>query len=272
MAMSPVEYWNKVAGPAWVTNQEVLDTALAPFGEALVDHARLGPGERVVDVGCGCGVTTLEAARRCGRAQGLDISRPMLAHARKRALEARLAAEFIEGDAATYGPAEAPLDKIISRFGLMFFQSPRCAFANMRSWLRPGGQLVAICWQPPVMNPWLAMPVEVARRHIPARDFDLESWAPFSLGDRDHLCESLREAGFTSVDVVEVCHPMRISGTLEDAHDFFIERGPVVEVLLAADAPTRDAAMRALGEVLASRYDGSAVELDAAAWLVRATR
>lgn len=270
--MTATEYWNRAAGPSWVTNHELMELALKPFGDMLLDEARLNPGEVVVDVGCGCGATTLEAARRCGRARGVDISRPMLAHARKRAQDARLAAEFVEADAARYRPADGPVDKVLSRFGVMFFESPETAFKNMHDWLKPGGKLVAMCWRDLALNPWLTLPVDIARRYVDAPELDPDSLAPFSLSDRERLIALLEAAGFGQIEVREVRHPVRISGSLDRVNNFFMDRGPVAEVLLSAETAARDDAIQALEAVLGSRYDGSATELDAAAWLVCATR
>lgn len=270
--MTAMEYWNRAAGPSWVNNHELMELALKPFGDLLLDEAHLAPGERVVDVGCGCGATTLEAARRCGRARGLDISRPMLAQARKRAQDARLAAEFVEADAADYLPTDGPVDKILSRFGVMFFESPEAAFKNMHDWLKPGGKFVAMCWQALSLNPWLTLPVDIARRYVDFPQLDPDSLAPFSLGDRRHLEGLLVAAGFGQIEVREVRLPVRISGSLDRVNNFFMDRGPVAEVLLSAETAAREDAIQALEAVLGSRYDGSATELDAAAWLVCATR
>jgi ubiquinone/menaquinone biosynthesis C-methylase UbiE len=270
--MSTIEYWNKHAGPSWVTNQELMEAALKPFGDSLLAEARLSQGERVVDVGCGCGETTLEAARRCGRAQGLDISRPMLARARKRAHEARLDVEFVEADAAEYVPTDGPIDTVVSRFGVMFFESPETAFKNMCRWLKPGGRFLAMCWQSPDMNPWLTLPVDIARRYVEFDELDPNSLAPFSLGDRDGLKGLLESSGFEQVEVTAFRHPVCIRGSLDRVSNFFVDRGPVAEVLLAAGNAARDEAVRALEAAIAARYDGLSAELDAAAWLVCARR
>src|SRR5262245_44787664 len=140
--VDPIQYWNGPAAARWVAGQEHLDLMLAPFQDALLARARPVAGERAVDIGCGCGATTLALAAAVapgGAAVGLDVSAPMLAHARERA-RGLDAASFVEGDAATYALAP-PADLLVSRFGVMFFGDPPAAFVNMFRMLRPGGRL-----------------------------------------------------------------------------------------------------------------------------------
>jgi ubiquinone/menaquinone biosynthesis C-methylase UbiE len=264
------EYWNKFAGPNWVFSQRLLDQTLEPFGRYLLERAELSEGQSVVDVGCGCGDTTIEIARRCGRAWGLDISRPMLALARRRAQESRLPVEFIEADATCYQPGQRSLDRIVSRFGVMFFASPERAFTNMCSWLKPGGKFTAICWQAPVRNPWLTLPASIARRHIDRVELDELGSAPFSLSDAAVVRSLLERAGFKDIALVDYSHPMRICGDLDSAYSFFIDRGPVAASLLAATQRERDQAIAAIEADLAARHDGTGVQLDASSWIIEA--
>ncbi|MBM4269590.1 MAG: class I SAM-dependent methyltransferase [Deltaproteobacteria bacterium] len=160
-----VQYWNESAGPRWAAGQEALDERLAPFGTAAMDRGRIAAGEHVLDVGCGCGATTIEIARRVGTngsAVVADISRPMLEVARRRAPEI----PFLEADAQTFGFAPSSFDVVFSRFGVMFFADPRAAFANLRKALRPSGRLAFICWQALQKNPWLSLSLGVAARHV----------------------------------------------------------------------------------------------------------
>ena len=265
-------YWNHVAGPNWVADQRLIDAALHDFGRALLEHANLKPGQLVVDVGCGCGTTTIAIAKRCGRAIGLDISRPMLEAARERADAVGVDALFLEVDASEYQLERSSVDVILSRFGMMFFESPTTAFSNMLRWLRPGGRLVAVCWQDATKNPWLSMPGQIARAYVDVPTRDIEDSAAFSLGDAGRLVGQLVQAGFSEVHLKELAYPLRIDGDLEHAYHFFIERAPIVSSLLSVDGRTSEAAIQALHAAIAAHYDGSGVELGASAWLVQATR
>src|SRR5919108_4829641 len=130
-----VNLWNGAAGDAWVDAQEMLDRMYQPFNDRLVEAVTTRSALRVLDLGCGTGSTTLDIARRlggAGRCSGVDISRPMLAVAKRRAAAEGLAAEFILADAQVQAFGAGSFDMIVSRFGAMFFDNPVGAFANLR--------------------------------------------------------------------------------------------------------------------------------------------
>jgi SAM-dependent methyltransferase len=147
--------WNGLAGRAWVEAQKLLDQMFKPLESLLVEAVFAASGGRVLDVGCGTGGTTLAIARLLGakgRCVGIDISDPMIAAARARAEQEGTSANFIRADARNYAFEPATFDMIISRFGVMFFDDPVRAFANLRLFLaalasRVGLPLVpACCW------------------------------------------------------------------------------------------------------------------------------
>ena len=155
-----IDTWNGAIGERWASYQEELDARIRIYGEQVLATATLREGMRVLDVGAGCGDMTLEAARAvgdAGKVVGLDISRPMLARARERA-NGLSNVELVEHDAATF-VTDAPFDAIISRFGVMFFDEPAGAFANIRGAIKPGGGLTFVCWQSLADNPWAALPL-----------------------------------------------------------------------------------------------------------------
>ena len=187
-----IDYWNATAGPSWVAAQEGLDIELRPWGEKAI--ATLAPvaGARMIDVGCGCGATTLMLAERVGpggRVLGADISAPMLALARQRAEAAGLAqASFIQADAQTH--AFEPADGVFSRFGVMFFADPAAAFANLRAALTERGRVVFVCWRALEHNPWMGVPVAAIAPLLPQAPQAPQPGAPgpfaFADGDRVH--------------------------------------------------------------------------------------
>src|SRR5690554_3868871 len=135
-----IDYWNSDTGERWARYQDRLDAMLQPFSDAVLELARLKPFARIMDIGCGCDATTLDAATRVGtsgRALGVDISAPMIARARARASESASSAEFMLADAATENFAPASFDALISRFGIMFFLDPVSAFTQVRKALAP---------------------------------------------------------------------------------------------------------------------------------------
>ena len=248
-----------------------MDEVLAAFATVVLDHVSLGASDVLVDVGCGCGATTLAAAemKTGARVAGVDISRPMLAVARARAVEADLAIEFVEADAATAQMGVGDVDWIISRFGLMFFADPEAAFRNLRSWLKPSGSLVTVVWSEVEHNPWALGLMEVARRHIDMPTPPPDGPGPFSLGDSSRLEELLRSAGFARVTQEPLAIPMRVEGDHEVALQYFKERGPIASALEETDdARVLDALFSDLRAFVVENHDGDALSLPTSARIV----
>lgn len=203
---SQVEYWNAQAGNTWAELHDLLDRQILPLGERAIRVLAPASGERILDVGCGCGQTTLQLAQSVGptgRVMGIDISRPMLEMARSRR-GAHSGIRFLEMDAQLGHIAAAsgePFDGAFSRFGVMFFSDPVAAFANIRSALRPGGRLCFVCWRPLADNPWMRVPMEAAAPLLPELPppADPHAPGPFAFADPERVGEILRGAGYQSV-------------------------------------------------------------------------
>jgi SAM-dependent methyltransferase len=272
------EHWNADEAFHWVAQQERYGAMLAPFGEFVLEASGLRPGDDVLDIGCGCGDTTLAAARLATRGSvlGVDLSEPMLARARQRAQEEGVTnVRFEEGDAQVHPFPPAGLDVAISRFGVMFFEDPQAAFANVARALRPSGRLSFVCWQELGANEWIMIPGMAAAAHVPLPDLG-EPNAPgmFALADQDRVAGILAEAGFDDIVIEAAGPPLLVGGggTLSDAVTFMRESG--IGQALLADAE-RDAAARAVDavrEALAPYVTPRGVELGSAVWVVRARR
>jgi ubiquinone/menaquinone biosynthesis C-methylase UbiE len=272
--------WNGKQGRLWRERQADLDANVQPFGDAAIQLARPMAGERVIDVGCGCGTTTLEIARRIGPAGsvlGVDVSAPMLAAARDRvatlADRAGLAPiDFLEADAAG---ADLPTgnDLVFSRFGVMFFDQPASALARLRAALRPGGRLAFVCWRAPRDNPWAMAPLMATRHALslspPPADPHLPG--PFAFADDGRLRQLLAEAGFVHIDVQRFDAPVVLGASPRAAAETATQIGPAAR--LAAEAgPGQsrvilDAIERALAPLAAA--DGR-VCLNGSTWTVLA--
>jgi SAM-dependent methyltransferase len=274
-------YWNESAGPVWTTHAERLDAQLAALGARARAAARLREGERVIDVGCGCGATTLEladAVGESGRVVAVDISEPMLARASARAAQAGLAEriEFRLDDAQTAAFPGGGADVVFSRFGVMFFADPVAAFANLRAALRPGGRLAFVCWQAREKNPWMMVPAFAAAKHVafpppPATDAP----GPFAFADRERVSAIVCDAGFRDVAFDAVEAPLRLGGdTLDEALELFLAVGPVGAALREANAGEEQHARvrEAVREALAQFQTPRGLEAPSAAWIVTATR
>ena len=273
------EYWNGLAGEKWVRLESRLDEGLRPFADGLFSAARLREGERILDVGCGCGATTLEAARRVGpegRAVGLDISAIMLTRARERARDLGLANTAFElVDAQSEAIPMGEFDAIISRFGVMFFSHPELAFRNLLSAARHGGRLAFVCWQKIDANPWMLLPTLAAMQHVTVRrPADPYSPGPFAFADAERVRGLMETAGWRNVSIsrFEIPFASGGGGSLDDAVDFMMEMGPAAQALREADAATRARARQSIYETMKPYERNGAVLMDAAAWIFTALR
>jgi len=269
------EHWNSSEQAAhWVSHQEHYDCMLAPFTTMILTAAGLSAGDDVLDVGCGCGSTTLAAAGAVapGAAVGVDLSAPMLARARdSAALSGLVNASFEQGDAQdhAFGPV---FDAVISRFGVMFFADPVAAFANLRAAARPGGRMAFVCWRPLVANEWLTIAGAALAEHVPLPD-PPEPDAPgmFSLAEPSRLQGVLADAGWRHVTLTPREAPILLGGGSVDDAVAFLRNGSLGHRMLdAADAATQARAIESLHRALARRAGPHGLRLGAAVWLVQA--
>ncbi len=265
--------WNDAAGRTWVEMQDVLDRVLGPFGALLMDEAFPGEGARVVDVGCGAGATTVAMARRVGPAGsclGVDISGPLVAAARARAAaEAVENAGFIQADAQTFAFQPGSIDAIISRFGVMFFDDPAAAFANLRRAARPGAKLTFVAWRGPADNAFLTLATRTAAPHLPPLPAPgPEDPGQFAFADPDRVRRILDASGWSEVDVA----PLDIACSIAEADltAYTTKLGPVGSALRDADEPTRARITDLLRDTFAPLVRDGAAEFTAACWLVTA--
>lgn len=270
-----VAHWNGRTGERWRARQQDQDTLLAPIADLLLQRAAASAGEVVLDIGCGCGSTTLELGRRVvpgGRVLGVDLSAPMLERARER-VPAGLPIEFALADATVYSFQANGADLLFSRFGVMFFAEPRKSFANMRRGLRSGGRLAFACWREPQRNPWLMLPLEEASRHVPRPPASSPGEpGAFAFADESRVRDILNGAGFTDVGLegLELSLDIGIGRGLETAVEAATSMGPTSRALEGQPAQLRAAATESIRVALARYHVGNAVALPGAIWIVTA--
>ena len=271
-----ITYWNEQGGPRWVRLQEQLDQQLASFGHVVMDRLVIAPGERVLDVGTGCGETALELGRRVGgkgSVVGADISTIMLERARERGAATKNV-EFIIADAQTHAFPPASFDVVFSRFGVMFFQDPRAAFVNLKSALAPGGRLGFHCWKSLPENPWMTVPLFAALQHVPPpTPPPPDAPGPFAFADADRVRGILDGAGFAEIDFESRNDTMGVgSGTLDEAVDFALQMGPASIAIREASPATIAKVRASVGEALAPYKTADGVRLATSSWVVTARK
>ena len=265
--------WNDASGRTWVEMQDVLDRILAPFGARLVDAAFPGEGAHVADIGCGAGATTVAMARRVGAAGsclGVDISGPLVEAARARAAREGVAnAAFTRADAQTHAFDAGRFDAIISRFGVMFFDDPEAAFANIRRAGRPGAALAFIAWRSPADNPFLTLAARTAAPYLPP----LPPPGPdepgqFAFADADRVRRILAASGWSDIGIDPLDLPCSIAQA--DLTAYVTRLGPVGLALRDADHATRARIADLLRDAFAPLVRDGVAEFTGACWLVTA--
>ncbi len=270
-----IAYWNGPGGQRWADRQAIQDIVLAPVADILIDRARASAGERIVDVGCGAGATTMAFAQKVGPAGhvlGIDISGPMLARARL-LVPPGLRIDFALADATVHPFEPASFDLLASRFGVMFFAEPALSFANLHRALRPSGRLAFACWRDPRENPFFMAPLQAVYKHAPRLpQLGPEDPGPFSFASEARVQRILSEAGFSGV-AMEPCDlvlDIAVGRGLDAAVEGALEIGPAARALAEQPPEVVAAATHSIREALAAYARGQTVPLPASIWIVTA--
>jgi len=268
-------YWNDQGGPRWVANQRELDAELEPLGIAVADELGLVSGERVLDVGCGAGATSLMLAERVrpGQVVGIDISDPLIARARQRGAAIENL-RFERADAQTFAFSEGSYDTLFSRFGVMFFSDPIAAFRNLRRALRTGGKLGFVCWRAIRDNPSFTLPLEAALPWFrePPKPPEPNAPGPFAFAEEGRLREVLDGAGYGDIDVSAHDADLVFAGRsdLEGAVDLALQVGPLARALPELDETSHAQVRAAVRDAFVPYHRPSGVTLPFATWIVTA--
>ncbi len=266
------EAWNGASGRHFIEQRERHERMRGRLTARLLAAAQVQDGQNVLDIGCGCGDVTVLAARaaRGGHALGADLSRDQVAEARRLAASAGVAnATFEVADAQVHPFPAGTFDRVLSNFGVMFFDDPAAAFANLRKALRPGGRLAFLCWRSRGENPFFttgfaesAAVLGLSGPPGPA--------AAFSLADPGPTGGLLAGAGFSGIGFAKVDEPMLIGRDLDDVLAY--ERSsPSAAGLLAGLSPAQAAELaRQVRDDLAPYASPGGVTMPGAAWLVTA--
>lgn len=270
-----IAYWNGAGGQQWTDRQEAQDTLLAPVLELLIDRAQVQPGERIIDIGCGCGTSTIELAKKvgpAGKVLGVDVSAPMLDRARQ-LCSSELPVDYVLADAMVHHFKAASADLIFSQFGVMFFAEPVRSFLNIRTALRSEGRMIFACWRAPSENPWMTTPLEAAYDHVPRLPpAPLEAPGPFSFASQDRVEYILKTAGLTRIRMercdlsLDLAGGHGLDGAVETAMGF----GPVRRTIEGQSAEKVDGVKKSIRKALTGFAKGQSVKLPASIWIATA--
>ena len=265
--------WDGGEGSYWASHAGHFDRAVAAYHDQFLDAAAIGPGEQVLDIGCGTGQTTRDAARRAssGGVLGVDLSAEMIALARRLAAAEGLGnARFEQADAQVHALDAAAYDIAISRFGTMFFADPRAAFANIARASRGRARLCLVTWQPSAANDWLTIPGAALLRYATAPE-QAPGPGMFAQSDPRALANTLTSAGYDGIRSIPVTVSLTVGADAADAASYLTASGPSRILLDTVAEGDRPAAMEMLESALGEHAGAAGVRLDAAIWVTSAT-
>jgi SAM-dependent methyltransferase len=268
------EYWS-TKGLSWIENEQVQDELLAPVTDLLCDLTGFAPGERVLDIGCGTGAHALAVAERTapdGEVLALDISEPLLERTKERARAANLPIKTMHADAQV-AMFPGTFDVVTSRFGVMFFEDPAAAFANMAKALKPGGRLVFAAWGPVSINPWWRLPTAVASARLGALPpTPNHAPGPMGLADEAYVKAELAKAGLEEASVASRKIDLGTKSNAVKMAALAMKIGPAARVIRLANGTESDrtAIEEALVGAFSAYQDGETFAMPASLNIIKA--
>ena len=273
------DFWSGKGGDIWVERQNVMDTMLSPLGEAALNKLNFNEDENVLDIGCGCGHTTLNIAKRIGSSgnvTGLDISEPMLKRAKESAVEMSITnTSFKCIDVQTADLGDQIYSAAFSRFGVMFFEDSVDAFKNIHKSLISGSSLSFVCWQSPAVNPWQSLFIQEVKKFIDLPSPPPRSPGPFAFMESEYVSSILEESKFQDITIEghEVEVNMFSGRSLSESVKDYISINPVVTEML------KDSSENQITEIINSAieafspyYSEKGLIFPSATWLVTAKK
>jgi SAM-dependent methyltransferase len=265
--------WAAGRGQTWSAHLLEMEAMLAPVDEPLISALRLDTPCRIADIGCGGGGTSfgiLQRALAGSVVHGFDISPAQIESARRRVSPDERAIAFEVADVGATVPG-LPYDRLVSRFGIMFFEDPPAAFANLLRWLGPGGRFAFAVWGYPADNPWMITVREVVSEVIELPPADPEAPGPFRYGDADRLVTLLARTGFADLEVFDWRGKLPIGGGLpatKAAHFALTSFSSFADRLAQAGDVAFNTAHRSLTARLSGYERDSVVQMDACAHVI----
>lgn len=272
------QHWSGKGGQRWLENINDFEEIIQPIGQALLDCAKVHPGENFIDIGCGAGATTLSLGQQVGNTGlvlGIDISDDLIAECRKRVIQAQLNnVSFLAGDAARIALPKSFADSLFSRFGVMFFKDPKTAFLHLRDSLKPGGRVAFSCWSAVQHNIWMLSIREIIANYIELPSLEPRAPGPFAFAETDYITEILSCADFGSITVNPWIGKISIGrhgNTPQEAAQFLLKSLSIAQSLNEDLRSDKAAIQYELTQKLQEFSSPKGVYAPAQAWLVTAT-
>ena len=273
------DFWSGKGGDIWVERQNAMDTMLSPLGEAALNKLNFNEEENVLDIGCGCGHTTLNIAKRIGpsgNVTGLDISEPMLIRAKESAVEMSITNTLFKCvDVQTEDLGDQIYSAAFSRFGVMFFEDSIAAFKNINKSLISGGYLSFVCWQSPAVNPWQSLFIQEVKKFLDLPSPPPRSPGPFAFMESEYVSSILEESKFQDITIEghEAEVNMFSGRSLSDSVKDYISINPVVTQMLKESSENQIAEIVNSGiEAFSPYYSEKGLIFPSATWLVTARK
>ena len=273
------DFWSGKGGDIWVERQNVMDTMLSPLGEAALNKLNFNEDENVLDIGCGCGHTTLNIAKRIGSSgnvTGLDISEPMLKRAKESAVEKSITnTSFKCIDVQTEDLGDQIYSAAFSRFGVMFFEDSVDAFKNIHKSLISGSSLSFVCWQSPAVNPWQSLFIQEVKKFIDLPSPPPRSPGPFAFMESEYVSSILEESKFQDITIEghEVEVNMFSGRSLSESVKDYISINPVVTEMLKDSSENQITEItNSAIEAFSPYYSDKGLIFPSATWLVTAKK
>ena len=272
------QFWSGAGGDVWVNKQREMDIMLNPLGDRVIERLDLKSDSKIIDIGCGCGATTLEIAKKItqGEILGVDISEPMLDKAAETAREMSLSnISFEVKDVQVDVMPQNYFDVAFSRFGVMFFEDPFEAFKNIHSSLKEDGLLSFVCWQNASLNPWQSLSIQVIKEFLDLPAPAPKSPGPFAFEDKTYLEDILRESGFKGLEILDNQEDIiMFSGkSIREACEDYLTINPVVTEMLKNSKPElTEEILEALVIKFSNFHKNDGLLFPSATWIVSAKK
>ena len=271
------EFWSGSGGDVWVNKQSEMDIMLNPLGTKAISKLDLSKATKIIDIGCGCGATTLEIAKQLGEGEiiGVDISEPMLAKAAKNASDQSLSNADFQVLDVQVDDMPSDFDIAFSRFGVMFFEDPYQAFSNIYKSLKVNGQLSFVCWQNSSLNPWQTLSLQVIKEYLDLPSPPPKSPGPFAFEDKNYISDILNQSNFKDIEIEGNQEDILMSSgkSIEEACEDYLTINPVVtEMLKNSKEELKDEILQALILKFSEFHNGDGLLFPSATWIVTARK